>query len=64
VLVEGASSNIAFGRNGLVAAKICAPEAKISLGHNNVVVGQFVADTISADLNNLGRCCGKCPTNP
>lgn len=31
------------------------------LGHNNVLIGQFVADTVSADLNNVGQCCGECP---
>jgi hypothetical protein len=61
VLVDGASSPVSFGRGGLVAAKICAPESKLSLGHNNVLIGQFVADTVSADLNNVGQCCGECP---
>jgi hypothetical protein len=60
ILVDGRSSSVAFGRNGLVAAQICAPEARIRLGHNNVLIGQFVADTVNADLHNVGQCCQVC----
>ncbi len=56
-LVDG-RTKVSFGRGGVVAAEVCAPEAKISLGHNNILIGSFVGDTISADLNNFGRCCG------
>lgn len=56
-LVDGATK-VSFGRGGVVAAEVCAPEAKISLGHNNILIGSFVSDTMSADLNNFGRCCG------
>jgi hypothetical protein len=61
VLIDGQASNVAFGRSGLIAAKVCAPETKLSLGHSNVLIGQFVANSLTADLNNVGRCCGKCP---
>jgi hypothetical protein len=54
----GGVTKIAFGRGGLVAAEVCAPQSKISLGHNNILIGQFVADSMNADLNNFGRCCG------
>src|SRR5262245_6427370 len=56
-LIDG-ETKVAFGRGGLVAAEVCAPQSKISLGHNNILIGQFVADTVNADLNNFGRCCG------
>jgi len=56
-LIDG-ETKVAFGRGGLVAAEVCAPRSKISLGHNNILIGQFVADTVNADLNNFGRCCG------
>ena len=56
-LVDG-KTKVSFGRRGVVATEVCAPESKISLGHNNILIGSFVADTISADLNNFGRCCG------
>src|SRR5262249_60732753 len=48
----------AFGRGGVMAPEVWPPEPKISLGHNNILIGSFVADTVSADLNNFGRCCG------
>jgi hypothetical protein len=57
ILVDG-RSRISFGRGGVVAAEVCAPESKISLGHNNILIGSFVSDSMSADLNNFGRCCG------
>ncbi len=57
VLADG-KTRMSFGRGGVVAAEICAPESKISLGHNNILIGGFVADTVNADLNNFGRCCG------
>src|SRR5262245_4676065 len=56
-LVDG-QSRVSFGRGGVVAAEVCAPESKISLGHNNILIGSFIADTVNADLNNFGRCCG------
>jgi hypothetical protein len=56
-LVDG-ETKVSFGRSGVVAAEVCAPQAKVSLGHNNILIGSFVADTVSADLNNFGRCCG------
>jgi hypothetical protein len=56
-LVDG-KTKVSFGRHGVVAAELCAPEATLSLGHNNVLIGSFVGDTVNADLNNFGRCCG------
>lgn len=56
-LVDG-DTKISFGRNGVAAAEVCAPQAHISLGHNNLLIGSFVADSVNADLNNFGRCCG------
>jgi hypothetical protein len=49
---------VSFGRGGVVAAEVCAPQSDISLGHNNILIGSFVSDTVHADLNNFGRCCG------
>jgi hypothetical protein len=59
VNLKGAGS-VNFGRNGAVAAKVCAPAADINLGHNNNLLGQFVGDTVTADRDNDGRCCGGC----
>jgi hypothetical protein len=56
-LVDG-QSRVTFGRGGVVAAEVCAPQSKISLGHNNILIGSFIGDTVNADLNNFGRCCG------
>jgi hypothetical protein len=61
ILVDGKASSVNFGRTGLMAAKVCAPEASISLGHANVLIGQFIGDTVSADLFNVARCCSDCP---
>jgi hypothetical protein len=48
---------VSFGRHALVAARVCAPQAYMRLGHGNTLIGQFVADTIASDSNNQGRCC-------
>ena len=50
---------VVFGRHVLAAARVCAPRAFLRLGHDNTLIGQFVADTITSDFNNHGRCC--CP---
>src|SRR5262249_7817175 len=50
-LVDG-RTKVSFGRSGVVATEICAPEAQVSLGHNNILIGSFVADAVNADLNN------------
>jgi hypothetical protein len=57
VLVKG-DGQVSFGRNSLIATKMCAPAANIKLGHNNLLIGQFVGDVVNADLNNKGQCCG------
>lgn len=57
VFVQGAGV-VSFGRNSLIAAKVCAPQSFLSLGHNNTLIGQFVGDTVSSNLNNRGQCCG------
>lgn len=57
VYVKG-SGQISFGRNSLIATKMCAPGSNIKLGHNNVLIGQFIGDVVNADLNNRGQCCG------
>ncbi len=49
---------VSFGRNLSVTAFVCAPERHLGLGHNNDLTGRFVADVITADLKNRGRCCG------
>lgn len=49
---------VSFGRNARIAAQICAPRAGVGLGHDNVIVGQVVADTIAADASNDVQCCG------
>lgn len=57
VYVKG-NGQVSFGRNSLVAAKVCAPSSNIKLGHNNVLIGQFIGDVVNSDLNNRGQCCG------
>jgi hypothetical protein len=49
---------VAFGRNARIAAQICAPRADVGLGHDNVIVGQVIADTIASDASNDVQCCG------
>lgn len=49
---------VSFGRNARIAARICAPRAGVGLGHDNVIVGQVLADTIAADASNDVQCCG------
>ena len=56
VLLQGRGT-VAFGRHALVATRLCAPQAYLRLGHGNTLIGQFVADTITSDSNNQGRCC-------
>lgn len=48
---------IAFGRNSSIAANVCAPRARIRLGHDNDLTGQFIGDRISSDRNNVGHVC-------
>ena len=48
---------VSFGRHALVATRVCAPQAYLRLGHGNTLIGQFVADTVTSDSNNQGRCC-------
>jgi hypothetical protein len=60
LLAQGRAS-IIFGRGTNVAAKVCAPEATIKLGHGNRHVGQFIADVVDSDDNGSGECCpGRC----
>ncbi|HEV7733047.1 MAG TPA: hypothetical protein VGR62_12830 [Candidatus Binatia bacterium] len=58
VIQQKGTGTISFGRKSSVAARVCAPEALIRLGHGNVLTGQFIGDVVLADLNNLGECCG------
>ena len=58
VFVKG-GGQVSFGRNGFAAAKICAPESDVKLGHNNVLIGNFVGDIVNADKNDQGACCGE-----
>ncbi|HXJ32458.1 MAG TPA: hypothetical protein VMS22_00340 [Candidatus Eisenbacteria bacterium] len=57
VLLKGKGS-VSFGRHASIAADICAPASSLKLGHANQLTGHFVGDTVSADSNNHGRCCG------
>jgi hypothetical protein len=57
VFVQGAGT-VTFGKNASIAVTVCAPEASLALGNNNNITGQFVADTVTADRGNVGRCCG------
>jgi hypothetical protein len=57
VFVQG-TNTISFGRGGSVAAMICAPSGQIALGNDKSLLGSFVADTITSDRGNEGRCCG------
>lgn len=50
---------VSFGRHSLIASRVCAPQAYMRLGHGNTLIGRFVADTMTSDSNNQGRCC--CP---
>lgn len=60
VLLQG-KGGVAFGRSDFIAARVCAPESRMALGHGNTLIGQFVGDVIAADRNNHGMCCGgKC----
>jgi hypothetical protein len=61
-VLEKGTGRITFGRGATVAAKVCAPAAALNLGHGNLLIGQFVGDTITANRNNHGQCCvgGKC----
>jgi hypothetical protein len=54
------SPAVVFGRHSTIAALICAPAGFIRLGDTNVLIGQFVADTVTSDRNNDARCCQQC----
>jgi hypothetical protein len=58
VFVNG-PGQVSFGRNGFIAAKVCAPQSNIKLGHNNILIGNFIGDVVNADLNDQGACCGE-----
>jgi hypothetical protein len=58
VLMQGRGT-VSFGRHALIAARVCAPQAYLRLGHGNTLIGRFLADTITSDSNNQGHCC--CP---
>jgi hypothetical protein len=57
VFVQG-EGTVTFGKNASIAVTVCAPESSLALGNNNNILGQFVADTVTADRGNVGRCCG------
>jgi hypothetical protein len=61
VQVKGTQATT-FGRNGNIAMNLCAPSTIVNLGHNNVLTGQFVGDTVNANSDNDGHCCqsGNC----
>lgn len=61
VLVDGRGA-VRFGHALSVTARLCAPEAKVRLGHGNHLRGQFVADFITSDRGNDGSCCGGATT--
>jgi hypothetical protein len=54
------SPAVVFGRHSTIAAQICAPQGFIRLGDTNVLIGQFVADTVTSDRNNDASCCETC----
>lgn len=58
VIQQQGTGTISFGRNSSIAARVCAPAARIRLGHANTLIGQFIGDVVNADLNNRGECCG------
>lgn len=58
VLMKGTKSRLTFGRLLTVYAKVCAPESALKLGHGNHFFGQFVGDTVTANRDNHGMCCG------
>lgn len=57
IFVDGAGV-VSFGRQGSIAAKVCAPGSLIRLGHGNTLTGSFIGDVVLSDLNNVGQCCG------
>jgi hypothetical protein len=57
VFVRG-KGKVSFGRHANIAAEVCAPQSNIKLGHANQLLGRFVADSVAADWNNHGQCCG------
>jgi hypothetical protein len=56
VLIQG-KGKVSFGRNGSIAARVCAPASNVSLGHGNVLQGQFVGNKVVADRSNRGSGC-------
>jgi hypothetical protein len=57
IFVDG-KGVVSFGRQGSIAAKVCAPGSLIRLGHGNTLTGSFIGDFVLSDLNNVGVCCG------
>jgi hypothetical protein len=56
VLLQGDGS-ARFSRRAQVAARLCAPERRLHLGAQTVLVGRFVADTAVAGRGVRGTCC-------
>lgn len=48
---------ISFGKQSSVAANLCAPQAKVKLGHNNSLTGQFIGLQVTSDRDNVGHVC-------
>lgn len=57
LLLDG-PGQVRFGHAANVAARVCAPEGKIALGHGNHLLGQFVGNFVTSDRGNDGDCCG------
>jgi hypothetical protein len=57
--IEG-HGTVNFGRNVVLAAQVCAPNSDVSLGHGNVLLGQFIGLNVNADRNNSVRICCEC----
>jgi len=55
---QDGTSRVTLGRGVNIAAKVCAPGAAVKLGHGNNLIGQFVGDTVTANRDNHGQCCG------
>jgi hypothetical protein len=60
VFLQGEGS-ARFGRRARVAATLCAPERRLHLGTDTLLLGRFVADTVVAGRNVQGLCCAADP---
>lgn len=59
-----AKGSVSLGRNVVFAAQVCGPQSEMSLGHGNVLLGQFIGLDIDFNRDNSLKACCDCSCAP